>query len=156
MHRIPVLAALVSVLALAGCASGARTGVADRLALLEAHAGAPVGSIRHPGRFTGWSSVGSEALVLRTRVNEAWLLDLTGPCPDLPHALAIHVSSRTGMISARFDSIMPVGPGTSSIRIRCHIDSIRPLDVAALREAETALREATPVEREDEDPPPAD
>ena len=140
MHRIPVLAALVSVLALAGCASGARTGVADRLALLEAHAGAPVGSIRHPGRFTGWSSVGSEALVLRTRVNEAWLLDLSGACPDLPYAHSIAITSNMNTVHVNFDKVRPLG-GTPSMNIPCHIRQIRPLDVTAIRQAERDMRE---------------
>lgn len=141
------------VLVLASCASGARMDSGERLAMYRAHAGEPVGSIRHPGRFSGWSAVGDDAVVLRTRPNEAFLLELATPCPDLPAALAIQVSSRTGMISARFDSITPLGPGTASIRVPCHIGSIRPLDVAALREAEAALRDATPVEREDPGPP---
>ena len=150
MFRILIPAALALVLA--ACASGARMDGAERLALYRAHAGEPVGSIRHPGRFTGWSAVGTDALVLRTRPNEAFLLELSTPCPDLPVALAIQVSSRTGMISARFDSVTPLGPATASIRVPCHIGSIRPLDVAALREAEAALREATPVERADQAP----
>lgn len=149
MIRILIPAALALVLA--ACASGTRMDSGERLALYRAHAGEPVSSIRHPGRFTGWSAVGSDALVLRTRPNEAFLLELATPCPDLPVALAIQVSSRTGMITSRFDSITPLGPATASIKIRCHIGSIRPLDVAALREAEAALREATPVEREDAD-----
>jgi len=147
MIRILFPAALA--FALAACASGPRMDNAERLAMYRSHAGEPVGSIRHPGRFTGWSAVGSDALVLRTRPDEAFLLELATPCPDLPVALAIQVSSRTGMISARFDSITPLGPATASIRVPCHIGSIRRLDVAALREAEAALREATPVERED-------
>ena len=148
MSRLfPFLAVIVA--SLAACASGPRMDPVERLAILEAHAGEPVNSIRHPGRFSGWNAVGSSALVLHTRPREAFLLDLSGPCSDLPFAQAIHVSSRAGSIASRFDYVMPMGPGTSSIRIRCHIRSIRPLDVAALRQSEQELREATSVERED-------
>lgn len=145
---LPFLAVIVA--SLAACASGPRMNPAERRATLEAHAGEPVNSIRHPGRFSGWSAVGSSALVLHTRPSEAFLLDLTGPCSDLPFAHAIHVSSRAGSIASRFDYVLPMGPGTSSIRIRCHIRSIRPLDVAALRQSQQELREATSIEREDD------
>lgn len=152
MNRLIAVASLVLVLALSACASsGERMSNADRLTLLRAHAGEPVNSIRHPGRFAGWSSVGNSALVLRPRTNQAFLLELSGPCPDLSFAHAIRVSSRSGTIASRFDSITPVGPGTSSIRIRCHIRSIQPLDMAALRQTKAELREATSVEREAED-----
>lgn len=155
MNRLFLVATLAA--ALSACASSGPTlSTTERLALLNEHAGQPVNSIRHPGRFAGWNAVGSNAMVLQTRPNEAFLLDFTGPCNDLPFAQAIRISSRTGTIAARFDSVTPVGPGTSSIRIRCHIRTIRPLDVAALREAKAELREATPVERESEDEAPAD
>ncbi len=152
MNRlIAVASLLLLVLALSACASGPRMSDAERLTLLRAHAGEPVNSIRHPIRFAGWSSVGNSALVLRTTPNQAFLLELSGPCPDLSFAHAIRVSSRSGTIASRFDSITPVGPGTSSIRIRCHIRSIQPLDMAALRQTKAELREATSVEREAED-----
>ena len=145
-----LLAFLALIVALAACASGPRMSPADRLAALEAHAGDPVNSIRHPGRFSGWSSVGSSALVLHTRPSQAFLLDLNGPCSDLPFAHAIHISSRAGSIAARFDYVRPMGPGTSSIPIRCHIRSIRPLDLVALRQPQQELLEATSIEREDD------
>lgn len=155
----PMLATTAALaLAVSGCASSPRMDAAERLSLYRAHAGQPVNSILHPGRFTGWSPLGPDALVLRTRPNQAYLLELSGPCSDLPFAHAIRISSRGGTIASRFDSVTPAGPGISSIQVRCHIQSIRPLDLAALRQAERdaeqALREATAVEREDDGAPP--
>lgn len=155
MNRLFLVATMAT--ALSACASSGPTlSTTERLALLNEHAGEPVNSIRHPGRFAGWNAVGSTAMVLRTRPSQAFLVDFTGPCHDLPFAQAIRVSSRTGTIAARFDSVTPVGPGTSSIRVRCHIRTIRPLDVAALRQAKDELREVTQVERESEDEAPAE
>lgn len=153
MSRKPVVLAVFAATALAACASGPRMSDAERLALLNAHAGEPVNSIRHPGRFAGWSAVGNSALLLRVRRNDVYLLDLT-PCHDLPFAQAIRISNRGATIASRFDSVTPVGPGTSAVRVRCHIRSIRPIDVAALRESGEKLQEATPVEREDADAVP--
>src|SRR5690606_41730302 len=105
-----------------------------------------------------WGPLGPTALVLRTRPGQASLLRPSGPCSGLPFAPAIRMSSRGGTIASRFDSVTPAGPGTSSIQVRCHIQSIRPLALAALRQAERdaeqALREATAVEREDDGAPP--
>lgn len=158
MRRL-IASTIALAIALAGCATGPRIDSVDRLALLRAHAGEPVNSILHPGRLSGWSPVGTEALVLHTHANRAYLLELTGPCTDLPHAHAIGVTSRGGTIASRFDSVTPAGPGLSPIQIRCHIKTIRPLDVAAVRKAERealdALREAAPVEREDDAQTPA-
>src|SRR5690606_41956777 len=92
----------VIVASLAACASGPRMDPVERLAILEAHAGEPVNSIRHPGRFSGWNAVGSSALVLHTRPREAFLLALSGPCSDLPFAPATHVSRRAGSIGSPF------------------------------------------------------
>jgi hypothetical protein len=51
-------------------------------------------------------------------------------------------------VSARFDSVYVHGGGSSSMRIPCRIETIRPLDVKALKQAQKNLREAKLVERE--------
>lgn len=151
MTRLDIAVATLATALLAACASGPTATPAERLALLNQHAGEPVNTIRHPGRFAGWHAVGNSALVLQTRPSEAFLLDLGAPCHDLSFAHAIRVSSRTSWISARFDYIVPMAHGRTPMPMRCHIQSIRPLDVAALRQARLEMQEeATPIEREDE------
>src|SRR5690606_42128160 len=122
----PMLATTAALaLAVSGCASSPRMDAAERLSLYRAHAGQPVNPILHHGRFTGWSPLGADALVLRTRPNQAYLLELSGPCSDLPFALAIRISSRGGTIALRFDSFTPSTPVISSIQSRCSYKSIR-------------------------------
>lgn len=135
--------AIVPVLALAllaGCASDPARRDADNLALYREHAGAPVDGFTYLGRFDSWTPLGSEALVVWTTPTRAWLLDVHGPCSELPFARAIKLSSSTGRVSARFDDVTPIGSGMHSIP--CRIREIRPIDVPALREARRQARAA--------------
>ncbi len=139
-------AMLAAALALSGCASDLGLRTAEKRALYEAHAGAPVSSFRYFGSINGWTPLGEEALAVWTRPSEAWLLTLQGPCPDLEFAPAIGLTSQMNQVHARFDKVIAHGSG--SMRLPCHIREIRPLDVKALRASEKELREARVQERE--------
>ena len=120
------------ILALAACASQAPRNESPRLALYRAHAGAPVASFRYFGRMDGWESFGERTLAVWTHPNEAYLLDLDTPCDGLDFAIAIGLTSHTGSVSARFDDVIVHEPGP---HVPCRIQTIRPLDVAAIRAA---------------------
>lgn len=136
MKSIPVL---LASLVLAACAS---TGMSDseKLALYQANAGEPVQSFRFFGRLNGWTALGDSAVAVWTRPQEAWLLDLSGPCPDLSYAHSIAITSNMNRVSVNFDKVRPVGGG-HTMNIPCHIHGIRPLDVSAIRETERDMRE---------------
>ncbi len=141
MKKMLVLAA---VAALAGCASTPRMSDAERLALYQAHAGEPVRAFRLFGEPYGWSPLGNRAMVVWTRPNEAWLLDLVAPCPDLAYATALAISSFGARVQARSDSVTPLGSMVGQVgRVPCRIDSIRPVDAKALKQAEQELRQAS-------------
>ncbi len=123
---------------IAGCATNPGQRDADKLALYSAHAGAPVDQFRYYGSISGWTPLGDEAIAIWSRPNEAWLLDLAGPCQDLDYAQAITVSNTMGQVSARFDKVQVLG--RSAISIPCQIRQIRPLDVKAIRQAEREVR----------------
>lgn len=133
--------------ALGGCVSNLSSG--EKLAIYQAHAGAPVKDFRYFSSIS-WTPLGDQALAVWTKPNEAWLLDLTGRCIDLDYAPAISLSNMFGRVSAKFDSVRVIGGANSHFRIPCRIDTIRPLDVKALKAAEKELREAKIVEREAE------
>ena len=136
-----VAASLAAVAVLAGCASQ-RLSDADRYALYAQHAGAEVDHFRYLGRINGWTPLGDRALAVWTRPGEAWLLDLSGPCQDLDYTPAIGLTSTMSRVSARFDRVLV--RSRSSINIPCHISRIRPLDVAAVREAQRRNPEDAP------------
>lgn len=135
----------VLLAALAGCATKSAITDAERLELYRSHAGEPVDSVRYPTRYTGWTPLGNRALALWTRPSEAWLLDLSAPCQNLDFALAISIDSRSGWLSSRFDRITVHDGGL--ISIPCQIQSIRPLDVKAIRFEEKKLREVRESEK---------
>jgi hypothetical protein len=145
MKRLIPLALLAATL-LTACAHNLST--AEKLTLYRDHAGEPVKDFRYLGHLNGWAPIGDSALAVWTRPSEAYLLELTGRCQDLEYAMAISITQFGNRVTARFDDVLPLGAGTSSIKIPCRIETIRPLDVKALRASEKELREASAVERE--------
>ncbi|HDS1037754.1 TPA: hypothetical protein QDZ42_001213, partial [Stenotrophomonas maltophilia] len=144
--RIPLMIAGL-YLALAGCAT---TGLssADRLDLYRSHAGPPQRDMQFFGTLNGWNELGDSALAVWTRPSEAYLLELTGPCPDLSSALAIGLTSRMGRVTAPFDKVLVRDP-TGGPRLPCFIKTIRKLDVKSLRAQEKEMRQAQVQEREE-------
>ncbi|MFC4728128.1 DUF6491 family protein [Coralloluteibacterium thermophilus] len=122
---------LSAAAAVAGCASTSPRDRDDaRLAEYRAVAGEPVRSFRY-FNLMSWEPLGDAALAVRTRPGEAWLLELAGPCQDLVYVRNIGLTSSAGTVSARFDRVI-----TGRSNIPCHIETIRPVDLRALREHE--------------------
>ena len=123
---------LIAVFGLAACATN-RPSDADRLAMYEAHSGAPVNKIRFYNAM-GWDRIDDEHVLLSMRPNETWLLKVSGPCLDWGSASPILRLSSTGAyVMAKFDRILTEGSPVS-----CRIEEIRPVDVKALRAAQQA------------------
>ena len=139
--------ALLAAAALSGCATDGKQTDAEKLAFYRDHAGEPVKDFQYFGRLNGWTPLGDGALAVWTRPSEGYLLELAGPCQDLDYAMSISVTQFGNRVSARFDDVVPLGAGTSSIKIPCRIETIRPLDVKALRASEKEMREAALEER---------
>ena len=115
----------IAAMLLAGCAAGPKLDYTD-------YAGEPVKSF-YMGNFDGWSAVSKDQLVVWAGFNKAYLLTVTGYCPDLQFANAIAVTS-TGSTVDRFEKVI-VG------RDRCLINEIRPLDTKQIKEDRKLLRE---------------
>ena len=145
MKRLCLL--LVLGFTLVACATTPKQSDAEKLALHRAQAGEPVKDFRYFGSLNGWTPLGDSALVVWTKPSEAFLLELYGPCSGLDFAPAITLSNTMGHVSARFDSVSVRGGGSSHMDIPCRIQTIRPLDVKGLKQAQQELREAKVVER---------
>lgn len=150
MNRL-LLSSLGLAALLAGCATN-RLGDDERLALYRAHAAAPVREFQYFNRLSGWTALGDSALAVWTRPNQAYLLELSGRCADLDFAPAIAITHFGDRVSARFDDVLVLGGGPGAIRLPCRIQSIRQLDVKALRTSEKELREAKVQERAQQAP----
>ena len=141
-----VIAMSLAAVMLAGCATG-RLSSAERLEIYRAHAGPPQQDLQYFGSLNGWTELGDSALAVWTRPSEAYLLELRGPCDGLSYAPAIGLTSQMGRVSSRFDKVL-VRDTTGGPRVPCFINSIRKLDVPALRASEKERREAEMADRD--------
>jgi hypothetical protein len=152
---IRIAAATLLPLLGVGCAT---TGLTDaqELDLYRAHAGEPVKKFTFFGQLSGWTPLGETALAVWTKPSQAYLLELPGRCVDLDTAPAITVTNQGSRVYAKFDDVLVLGGLPNSFRMPCRIDTIRPLDVKALRQAQKSLREARAAERAAAVPAPAE
>lgn len=120
----------------------------DRLSLYRAQAGEPVTSFRYSNPNLRWAALDNQTMVFWATADEAYLVSMTARCPDLDVAQAIEVTSRMRQVTARWDGVTvlsrPGGP--TRARMPCRIDSIRPLNLAAVNGAELETHEARMVE----------
>ena len=128
-----VIVAGLMVLGLASCATY-NLNDGERLALYQAHAGAPVLRIDYRTPI-GWTRVDDQHVALDMRPSERWLLTLSGPCLRWDSgAQALVLEPIGGMVLSKFDLVRTPGSGVS-----CRIEEIRPIDVQGFRVAEQAL-----------------
>jgi hypothetical protein len=121
------VSAVVAATLLAGCASLKKS-------QLDYHeyTGEPVKSF-YMGNFDGWAPVSKDELVVWAGINKAYLLKVSGYCPDLQFATAVAVTSTASTVD-KFEKVI-VG------KDRCFIQEIRPVDVKQMRADRKLLRE---------------
>lgn len=124
----------LAALSLSACATYNLTD-GERLALYEAHAGAPVQRINYLSPI-GWVRVDDQHVALDMRPGERWLLTLSGPCLQWNRGNALRLAPTGGVVLAKNDLVEVAGA-----QISCRIDEIRPIDLPAFRSAENALRD---------------
>jgi hypothetical protein len=137
--QMTIGALVAGTIALTACATS-RMADNERLALYRAHAAAPVQSFRYFSRIDGWTPLGDAAVAIWTRPNQAYLLEVDRPCPDLDFAQAITLTNQFGTVYSRFDKVIPLTAGGGTEPVPCPIRQIRPLDVKALKSAEKDIR----------------
>jgi hypothetical protein len=96
------------------------------------YAGEPVKSF-YMHDFNGWNAVSKDQVVVYSGMNKAYLLSLTGYCPDLQFAHTIAVTSTANTVD-KFEKVI-VG------RDRCLIKEIRPIDVKQMKADRKLIRE---------------
>ena len=127
---------LLALPLLAAC-SGSRERMATKLDEVQRHSGEPVGSLRF-FRMDRFEILGRDSIVLWTRPNEAWLIEVDEPCFGLDFATSVGVTSNMNRVYRNSDFVVFKDQ-------RCRIDQIRPIDVKALK-----------AERRGETPAPSD
>ena len=139
----------ISAILLSACAGNPAQRADEQLQRYLAVAGAPVKSFRYFS-FNSWTPLGREHLVVWTKPREAWLIQVKPLCQDLNFAQSIALTSSLNRVYARFDKVL--------VRdYTCRIDSIRPIDVGALKDLQRAAREQrTGIEARNSDQPHAE
>ena len=141
-----LIALLFTALAMTACSTAPHMSTADRLALYQSHAGAPVNSFRLSRNFT-WTALGDDALAVWNGPNQGHLLEFRSRCSGLGFANRINITNSMNTVSARFDSVqIRTAPGAPLQS--CRIWTIRPLDVRALNDSKREIRNAEAVERD--------
>lgn len=143
-----ILTLVAATLLVSACASPERMTTAQRLEFYRSHAGEPVRSINFSGRLWGWRSLGDRALTVWTRSDQGFLLELFSHCPDLHLASSIGLTTRTGRVSAGFDSVVVQRAASQGGRMTCRIDTIRPLNTQVVQEARRDLQDVDLVDRD--------
>jgi hypothetical protein len=131
--KTSLVATVISAALLAGCASTLAKMNAPKLDYSE-YAGEPVKSF-YMGNFDGWTAISKDQLVVWSGINKAYLIKITGYCPDLQFANAIAVTSTANTVD-KFEKVI-VGHD------RCFINEIRPIDTKQMKEDRKLLRQQT-------------
>lgn len=128
-------------LAVSACATGGSS-VLERanVGRYEAAAGNPVPSFRF-SRIDTFDVVGDHSLAVWEGQRKAWLLTLESPCDELRWSVSAALGVGPRRVYARTDSVAFTGAGGA--KESCRIQSIRPLDVSALRLSERESRQAS-------------
>jgi hypothetical protein len=139
---------LMTMILVTACATSSRTTPAERLEFYRANAGEPVRSFHSPGRLWGWRAIGDSALTVWPSGSRGFLLELSQRCPDMVFASSIGLTTRTGRVSAGFDSVVIQRSGVQGSRTTCRIDTIRPLNTRVVKESKRDLHDADLLERD--------
>lgn len=75
--------------------------------------------------INGWSSVDDEHLIIRSSVDDEYLIELMGPCINLSSAIFVGFSSPTSRVDS-FGEVLVDSPGIG--RERCNIEDIHRLE----------------------------
>jgi len=135
MSMIRVLWATTLAALLAACASAPYAQrISERQAAYAAAAGAPVRQFRFFTLYS-WEPLSDSQLAVYTRPNEAWLLDLSGGCPDLAFVNSIGLTSSVNQVMVGFDKVL-----TGRRSFPCIISQIRPVDVKSLKAVQQQQR----------------
>lgn len=123
--KTPVVAALLAAGLVAGCATQPKLDYRE-------YAGQPIKSF-YMTNYDGWAPVSDNQLVVWTGINEAYLIQVAGYCPDLKFAHVVAVTSTASNVD-KFEKVI-VG------RDRCFINEIRPIDTKQMKADRKLMRE---------------
>lgn len=142
------LSSIALAAALTACVAPNELSTQQQLSAYEASAGQAVASFSVNRPVDGWADLGERHVAIWMSGNEAYLLDLATPCPDLDTAFSIALTQSGNRVASGFDGVIVRGPATTVRPDRCMISRIRPVDTDELEAREQEYKGLTMVERE--------
>jgi Family of unknown function (DUF6491) len=129
MPTVPQRLSPVAALGLlAGCvAVGASPPTKDAQTFLN-YAGPPIDSFTYLGHYKGVRVLGGPYVAIWTSVSDGYLIKVMDPCPNLPFADKLDLTSASNSVNRNYDYVI-VG------QQRCHIDTLQRLDIQAMKQA---------------------
>jgi hypothetical protein len=97
------------------------------------YAGPPIDRFTYLGHYNGFRTLGGNDVVIWTDINDAYLIRVLSPCTQLPFANRVELTSTAHTVTRNFDFVI-----VDHDRDRCHIDTIRHIDYAAMKRAHLA------------------
>ena len=148
------LPSMFLVATLAACSHGPTMSAEDRVALYRQHAGEPVASITLPGTgMRQWTPLDDQVLAVWATPTTGHLIELRNPCPRMSGSPRLAFTNSMGTVTAGMDSVVTRGATGSVAGVNaCRIETIRPLDGNAIREAKREMREYEAIERSEAPP----
>ncbi|MCC8361995.1 DUF6491 family protein [Lysobacter sp. A6] len=148
------LPSMFLVATLAACSHGPTMSAEDRVALYRQHAGEPVASITLPGTgMRQWTPLDDQVLAVWATPTTGHLVELRNPCPRMSSSPRLAFTNSMGTVTAGMDSVVTRGATGSVAGVNaCRIETIRPLDGNAIREAKREMREYEAIERSEAPP----
>jgi hypothetical protein len=122
---VPVAAALGL---LAGCVAVAQSPPTQDAQTFLKYAGPPIDTFTYLGRYQAVRVLGGSYFALWTTFADGYLIKVREPCPDLPSADKLDLTSASRTVNRKFDNVI-VG------HEHCQIDTIQHLDIQAMKRA---------------------
>jgi len=91
------------------------------------YAGEPVDHFTYLGRYDSWQELAPYQLMVWTTVDQAYLITVVPPCPELQFANRVGLTATQHTVYVRLDSVLVRG-------WRCQISEIRPVDYRRMRQ----------------------
>jgi len=141
MNVRPAIVCLALLASLSACSGIPLKQRQDELrARYESYAGPPVRQFTWLGHYESWEPIGTNELVVRTTLNQAYVIRVAPPCENLEFTNRIEITSTSNTVYAHFDFVK-VGLGNG--HWRCPIQEIRPVDYKKMREAVEGAKSPT-------------
>jgi hypothetical protein len=124
----------LSAILLSACGGMARRDPQPSLDQYMPYAGPPIQRFSYRNSYIGWQIVDVYKIIMLVG-NDAYLLTVVPPCPQMRLAMFMSISNATGGIVSRFDRVQ-------LDEHNCLIDEIRQVDYRRMRQDNPQQREA--------------